>query len=294
MSAEKLRNTSLSILVGEQSHDGTAASLTYNPIEDKHSRKAKISFSVASGSDDFQLGELKGTLEMFANQAFNAMFQGQQDQIFAMEIGIESGINGKLFCFYFEAKQIPDEQELIDIIAPLSESGIRSAALRVFINDICNSGKDKWVGGGITFDTVYSADGNIKALVNQFVPSPARPLVLLNNVRIELASIEELKTVWSAFPELEEVEAKYSMLVPLVRMLAMDTFEDMGVTKERVVEHYKQPFGDLFDAVASSVKTIDSVDIQYRGHELKLQFTEFNILDILPRSFTQILDFLYL
>jgi len=232
---------------------------------------------------------------MFANQAFSAMFQGQQDSVFSMEITVENGIHGRLFCFNFEAKQIPDEQEFIEVIVtPLNDSGLQSAELRVFINDICNSGKDKWVGGGITFESHFNADDKMKQLIRRFVPPPAQALVLLNNVQVEFASIEELKTVWSAYPELEEVEAKYSMLVPLIRMIAMDSFEDMGATKEQIVESFKQPFGDLFDTVAGSVKTIDSVDIQYRGHELALEFTEFNILDILPRSFTQILDFLYI
>jgi len=232
---------------------------------------------------------------MFITQAFAAMFEGQQDSLFSMDIAVESGIGGRLFCFNFEAKMIPDEQELIDMFAtPLSNSGVQSAELRVFFNDICNCAKDKWVGGGVTYESVYNVDDKLKELVKKFIPVESQSLVLLNNVKVELASVEELKTVWGAFPELEEVEAKYSMLVPLIRMLAMDTFEDLGVGKESVKEYYQHPFGDLFDSIAACIKTVDSVDIQYRGHELRLQFTEFNILDILPRTFNSILDFLFL
>jgi hypothetical protein len=290
------KSSSYSVIVGEQSDYGTAAQLTYRPApEHSGTRKVKIAFSILGNCDDFELGELKGKIEMFANQGFAAMFGGQQDQLFSMEIELENGPSGRLFVLNFDAKMIPDEEELIQmLITPLDKASVQQAQLRIFFNDVCNSAKDKWVGGGVTFDSTYNADEHMKELVKKFVPTPAFPLVLLNTIRLEFASVEELKTVWHAFPELEEVEAKYSMLVPLIRMLAMDEFESMGVTKERVLEYYQQPFGDLFDSIGSCVKTIDHAVVQYRGHELKLEFTEFNILDILPRSFARILDSIYL
>eukprot|EP01129_Flabellula_baltica_P011488 TRINITY_DN5041_c0_g1_i1.p1 TRINITY_DN5041_c0_g1~~TRINITY_DN5041_c0_g1_i1.p1 ORF type:complete len:300 (-),score=63.37 TRINITY_DN5041_c0_g1_i1:30-908(-) len=287
------KNTHLSLKVGEQAsslNPHTSIQMNYNHTNSEK-RLIKFSFPVLPIADDFTLGELKGQIELMVNQAITAVLEDIAPLV-TLEVTLENGVSGRNFCLAFTISgDLPFEDELMeDVLHPLRNSGIEQATLNLSLNDVLDSGADRWVGGEISFDSEFRLTEETKKIIKEHLPAQFAPLVLLNNVEIVLNSIEELKTVWQAFDELEEIELKYSMIIPLFKMSALDIIEDEGITREMCME-FKSPFGDLFDLIAANIKTISSVQIQFSGHELNIEATELSLLDLLPRTYNQILDF---